>query len=135
MPNGQDQRGRSKSKSRFVMITEHMARCPAWKALSPSAVKVYIAICFRYYGNNNGQIGFSVRDGAEELGMAPGTVHKALDQLQSMGFIKCHMKGSFNYKKLHSSEWEITDFALRDGKTPTREFTKWRPPKQKKPVS
>ena len=114
------------------MLPERVYRCPAWKALSPSAVKVYIAVCTRYYGHNNGQIGFSIRQGAEELGMAIGTVRKSLKELESKGFLKCQMKGSFGYKKSHSSEWEITDWPLRTGKPATREFTKWRPPKQEK---
>ena len=69
--------GRHKDKGRiegpFVpMLVDTMAS-PAWKAMSPYARVVYVALRSRYGHKirNNGRVYLSTRDGAEETQLIP----------------------------------------------------------------
>jgi hypothetical protein len=52
----------------FVPLLKDTVRTPAWKAMSPSARCIYIALKQRYSSNfkNNGKLYLSVRQAAKE---------------------------------------------------------------------
>jgi len=119
--------GRRKKAAPFVMLPKYMVGCPAWRKMSGSALKVYCVVDSRFMGSNNGQISLSVREAAEAAGLAIGTARKALAELQELGFIRCHMKGSYSLKIRHASEWEITVRPLASGKPAKKTFMSWHP--------
>lgn len=121
-----DNKGRRKKAAPFVMMSKNMVGCPAWRKMSGSALKVYCVVDCRFKGANNGQISLSVREAAEASGLAVGTARRALAELQELGFIKCHMKGSYSLKIRHASEWEITSRPLAPGKPAKNTFMSWR---------
>jgi hypothetical protein len=69
------------------MLIDTMAS-PAWKAMSPYARVVYIALRSRYGHKirNNGRIYLSARDGAEDTGFDLKTVARCLRELAHYGF-------------------------------------------------
>src|SRR6476659_5800388 len=62
----------------FVGITAVVLDSPAWKAMSPHARLVYIAIKrnWDHQNNNNGHLYLAVRKGAEKTGFSKNTVAK-----------------------------------------------------------
>jgi hypothetical protein len=84
---------RHKDKGRiegpFVpMLIDTMAS-PAWKAMSPYARVVYIALKSRYGPKirNNGRIYLSARQAAKETGFNRNIVARCLRELEYYGFI------------------------------------------------
>ncbi len=120
--------GRSRTGHPFVQLFRYMLNSAAWLALSPSAVKVYIAIAKHFDGINNGRILFSARMGVSECGLSKDTVRKAFCELERLGFIICTKRGAFSYKIRHASEWRLTVMPCNVANlAPTKEFMSWRP--------
>jgi len=87
---------------------------------------ILIEIAGVYDGYNNGRLGMSVRRLAERCHLAPGTVTKALRELQDRGFIQCVTRGSFNRKVQHASEWRLTWWPCDvTDKLPEKPFMQW----------
>ena len=82
-------------EEQYKKLRHHMLASDAWRALSGSAIKVYLEICRRFNGRNNGQIHLSQADAAKLLFLSKSTVKRSLDALCKMGFIKYATKGSF----------------------------------------
>lgn len=128
MPNRQNRRGRSKNSPRFIQLFESMMATPAWLSLSPQARAVYLEIERRYYGNNNGRIGLSVRQAATSCNIAKNTAQRAIVELQEKGFVDCAARGTFRLKSRHSAEWRLTRVKCdRTNDLPARTYLKWRP--------
>ena len=125
-----NKKGRRSGSPRFVKFDHYILECDAFKSLKPTPRALLLLLQKRYNGNNNGQIGLSVRYAADELHISKDTVSKCLHELVDKGFIKRRLNGSFNYKSRHASEWELT-WEDCDGQTATKEFMRW---KQKNPV-
>jgi hypothetical protein len=131
---GYNNKGRGKVPP-YIQLRKYILISEAWRELSGNAVKVLVELQRRYKGDNNGRISMSVTEAAEYCGMARNTAHRALQELQELGFIKCHFKGAYSLKMPHASEWELTDKQVKPGCAPSRDFTKWKPPKKQKPVA
>jgi hypothetical protein len=99
----------------------------AWLDLSSQARCVYIQLARRYFGTNNGRIGFSVREVEIECRISKNTASSAFNQLIEHGFIEAVTKGGFNRKMRHSTEWLLTEFRNDVTKElPKKSFMKWR---------
>lgn len=121
-------KGRSKSGGAFVMLPNYLLDCPAWRALSTQARALYIELRRRYNGRNNGQIAFSVRDGADLCRMNRDTVAVSFKALESLGFVELATPGSFSRKVRHAAEWRLTtDICDATGAVPSKAFMRWRP--------
>jgi hypothetical protein len=83
-----------------------------WEGLSPAAKIIYIAICFRYKGNNNGEIHFGYRDAQKLCKCAAKTVQKAFVELQEHGLIVRTREGKFRSEELFNpaSEWAVSAY-------------------------
>jgi hypothetical protein len=99
----------------------------AWRAMSPYARVIYIALRSRYGHKirNNGRIYLSTRDGAEETGFNDKTVARCLRELQHYGFIVMTEPGCLGVNgKGKAPHWRLTELGyLLD--PPTRDFLKW----------
>lgn len=104
-----------------------MLNSPAWMAMSPVGVKLYIEIAKRYNGQNNGEISFSVREAAAAAGCGKNRAHEGLRELQDKGFICPTTRGSFDWKGGNATEWCLT-IEPADGQLATKDFMRWRPP-------
>jgi hypothetical protein len=122
---------RPKDKGRiegpFVpMLIDTMAS-PAWKAMSPYARVVYVALRSRYGHKikNNGRIYLSARDGAEETGFDRNRIARSLRELAHYGFIvatKSHCLGVDG--RGVATHWRLTELGYMHD-PPTRDFMRW----------
>jgi DNA-binding transcriptional regulator YhcF (GntR family) len=71
---------------------------PAYLSLSCPARAVLIELTRLYKGNNNGQLGLSVRRASERCNVARGTAQRSFVELQERGFIELATKGAFSRK-------------------------------------
>lgn len=119
---------RRKKEPKHIRLYASITSSEAWKHLSGNAVKVLLALVARDDGTRNGNIGFSVREAADQTGLGERTCWRCLIELQEKGFIACTQKGGFNRKVLHSSLWRYTWQAWPGGTpaAPSRDFEKWR---------
>lgn len=113
------------------MLPHWLLKSDAWKSLHPTARCLLIEIWQRHNGQNNGEISYSVREGARALRINKDTAMKYLRELQKRGFIKPRRKGSYNEKSPLATEWELTMERYRD-QAPTKEFMSWKVPSESK---
>lgn len=114
----------SQDPKRFVQLNYHLIKSNAFKEVSGGAFKLYIKVRERFNGVNNGEIGFSVRDASNKLGIAPMTAHKYFKELEEKGFLKTRVKGSYNFKSRHATTWIITAERYNH-KAPSNDFMSW----------
>lgn len=121
-------RHKRKGRSKFLMIERYLWRSPAWESLTPVERMGYLCIKWRYGGNNNGRIGCSCRELADELKCSKATASRVFKVLQDRGFIELVTPSSFNRKTRVSTEWRLTEFPCDiTGELPSKSFAKWRP--------
>ncbi len=122
--------------ARFVKLEYQLLNSLAWQALKPSDRAVYIELCKRYNGSNNGTLALSNRDAAKLCNIAKDTAGRCLLRLADMGFIKVRTIGGYNQKyrgndktqnKNLAHEYELTQYEYLS-RTATREFISYRPP-------
>jgi hypothetical protein len=122
---------RHKDKGRiegpFVpMLIDTMAS-PAWKAMSPHARVVYIALKSRYGPKirNNGRIYLSARQAAKETGFNRNIVARCLRELEYYGFIVMTERGCLGVDgKGKAPHWRLTELGYMLD-PPTRDFMRW----------
>lgn len=113
--------GRSRVEGQYVPLPYSLLRHPAWRSLSPAAIKVWLELRSRFNGNNNGKLTLSVDQGAKLLGMSKTTVTRALKELETKGFIVKTRPGAWYGRR--ATEWRVTDQRY-DGYPPTRDWQK-----------
>jgi hypothetical protein len=114
--------------TKHVRLHEWLMRTEAWRSLDPVARVIYIELCRRYSGSNNGRISFSVRQAADELSISKDTAGRGLQCLADRGFIRAEQVGSFTWKKRHATEWGLTEFGCdRTGALSSKDFARWTP--------
>ena len=120
-------RDKGRIEGPFVAMLIDTLKSPAWRALSPYARVVYMALKSHYSINsrNNGHIYLSIRDGAEETGLDMKTVGRALLELKHYGFIVQTTPGSLGVNgKGKAPHWRLTEVGYMTDR-PTRDFLKW----------
>ena len=124
MPKKRNRNGRKDAQ--HIRLYRYMTNSAAYLSLGCPARAILIEIAGVYDGYNNGRLGMSVRRLAERCHLAPGTVTKALRELQDRGFIECVTQGSFNRKVQHASEWRLTWWPCDvTGSLPEKPFMQW----------
>jgi DNA-binding MarR family transcriptional regulator len=120
---------RRKKEPRHIRLYHSVTGCEAWQHLSPSGVKVLIALARFDDGNSNGELYFSERTAAAETKLARNTVRRALAELIDKGFIAQTKPGAFNRNNLLAATYRLTWVAWPGGKpsAPTRDFENWKP--------
>jgi hypothetical protein len=86
---------KTKGLPRYVQIFHWEMDSAAFRDLSACARALYIEIRRRYNGTNNGFIVYSCRQGADELKISKSTAAKALNELQTHGFIVAERAAPF----------------------------------------
>ena len=118
--------------ARYVSMSHYLMKSQAWKSLGCIERAVYLDMASRYYGSNNGRIGYSIRCAVDELHIGTSTSKRALDALQDRGFIVAVKKGAFSLKTRNSTEWRLTEYQCDvSHKLATKDFMTWTPDKNK----
>jgi hypothetical protein len=124
----QRQKQEKRKADRHVRLYHWMMRSPAWKGLPGLSRALYVELAKHYNGSNNGKIGYSARQAAEDLNITPGTASRHFRILTKRGFIEPMKKGAFSLKERHATEWRMTEFLCDvTGKPPTKDFMRWQP--------
>src|SRR5262245_41672796 len=116
---------------RYVMLYHWMLKCVAWRDLDATARAIYLEIERRYNGSNNGLIHYSVREAAHDVKVSKATASRALDRLQSHGFVAIEKRGHFSLKIRHATEYRLTIYDSNvEGlsaaeKLATKDFMRW----------
>jgi hypothetical protein len=119
-------RGRKKRSKRaapkepYVLVPAGLLTHQEWVQLDPAARVIFIDVCTRHNGRNNGAIGYGCAAGAKAANVSPSTANRRLNQLRKSGLLKLRKGGIFNIKdcEKQSREWEITIFAVA-GRSPS----------------
>lgn len=118
--------------ARYVSMAHYLIKSQAWKSLGCIERALYLDMAARYYGSNNGRIGYSIRCAADELHIGTSTAKRALDALQDHGFIVAMKKGAFSLKVRNSTEWRLTEYQCDvSNKMATKDFMTWTADKNK----
>jgi hypothetical protein len=106
---------RNKDKGRlppFVPLINETIESPAWRAMSPAARCIYIALRRRYSQNfrNNGKLYLSTRRAAEEVGISKSRAALAFQEIEHYGFgvvmVGAHLGVEGKGKAPH---WRLTE--------------------------
>jgi hypothetical protein len=122
-----DRRDKGRIDGPFVpMLTETMASA-AWRAMSPYARVLYVAVKSRYSfkARNNGRIYLSARQAAEETGLNKDTVARGFRELAYYGFIVMTVPGCLGVEgRGKAPHWRLTELGYM-ADPPTRDFIRW----------
>ena len=126
---------RGKPDDQYFGLSYTMARSPAFRMLSGTALKVFIELRTRFNGGNNGELSLSLDEAARLLGIGKGTAQRAFAELEEKGFLRMTRKGQW-YGRL-ATAWQTTDKGC-NGELPTNDWKAWqprRPPPDLRPAS
>ncbi|MGV0910342.1 hypothetical protein [Martelella sp. FOR1707] len=117
-----------KGKSKFMVIERYFWRSVAWDSLTPIEQMGYLRIKWRYDGLNNGRIGCSCRELAEELKCSKDTANRVFKMLEERGFIEVAKPSGFSRKNRVSTEWRLAEYPCDvTGELATKKFARWTP--------
>jgi DNA-binding transcriptional regulator YhcF (GntR family) len=106
--------------ARHVRLYHFMLKHPSWRTLSSDARSIFIHVCERYNGTNNGQIVYAVREG-QKIGVSKNKTARALHELIERGFLRIKRGAAFTHKTKEAREWILTNEPFAD-RPATREF-------------
>jgi hypothetical protein len=121
------QRDKGKIDGPFIPVLKETWECPAWRATSPLARLLYIAIKGRYSFKlrNNGRIYLSARQASKEIGFGKTILARGFRELQYYGFIVMTSGGSLGVEgKGKAPHWRLTELGYMLD-PPTRDFMRW----------
>src|SRR5262249_61495795 len=111
----------------FVPVLIETWKSAAWRAASPYARLLYIALKSRYSfdARNNGRIYLSTRDAADETGFDKKTVARGFRELSHYGFIVMTERGCLGVEgRGKAPHWRLTELGyMRE--PPTKDFLRW----------
>jgi hypothetical protein len=111
----------------FVPLLKDTMASPAWRAMSPSARCVYIALKQRYSSNfkNNRRLYLSVRQAAKEVGVNKDTAARCFREIQHYGFGVTTSGACLGVDgKGKAAHWRLTEVGYMT-EPPTRDFLRW----------
>ena len=97
---------------RYVQIKGWELNSPAFRALNPNEVRIYLEMRAIYRGDNNGKIHMSTRRAGKLCHKTGSTGKRALDRLKALGFIKVRRNSSFDQKR-YAREYELTAISMK----------------------
>jgi hypothetical protein len=119
---------------RFYAVPGFIFDSPAYKSLSPMALKLWHDLMTQYYGINNGKI-CAVMSQLVERGWAESSMHKALKELIQKGFLVRNFQGGLGPAGKKPSRYRFTHLPADAPEFdchqmgPTNDFLKWKPTK------
>jgi len=120
LPNGR------REKEPFIYLSKAQVDSPSWMDVMPIGRCILIEMLKRYNGQNNGDISLSYREAQHVGKCGADTARRALDELQTHGWIRLHNKGAYQNK--HASTWILT-IRPYNNQPATNDWRKWTPEK------
>ncbi|MDE2115802.1 MAG: hypothetical protein KGJ29_13145, partial [Hyphomicrobiales bacterium] len=81
-------KGRSKNpEGAYTLFPHKFIESEAFRSLSGAALKVFLELCSKFKGANNGNLSLSLTSATKALGMGKATLSRSLKELQEKGFI------------------------------------------------
>jgi hypothetical protein len=117
-------RDKGRIEGPFIAVLKEPWQCPAWRAMSPSARLLHIALKGRYSFKlrNNGRIYLSTRQAAEEIGLNKDIIARCFRELQYYGFIVMTSGGCLGVEgRGKAPHWRLTELGYMLD-PPTRDF-------------
>jgi hypothetical protein len=111
-----DGRNAGSNEGGHIRMSWRLLDSPAFKALSPTATRVLLALWRRLDGKNNGQVPFGARD-AQKYGIGKDAAAEALHELEALGFIVLVTESNLLGRR--AREWRLTE--EHTGELPRRE--------------
>jgi hypothetical protein len=111
----------------FVPMLKDTMGAAAWRAMSPYARVLYMALKSRYSfkDRNNGRIYLSVRRAAEETGLDKKTIARAFREIQFYGFAVMTNPGCLGVEgRGKAPHYRLTELGYMTD-PPTRDFMQW----------
>jgi hypothetical protein len=105
------------SSNGYLKLDHSFLKSSAWQNLDALPAAVFVEIAGRHNGYNNGQIGYSVRDGMARFHVGDRAVRRAFSQLETSGFAVRTRTGAFDLK---SREAKTTEWLVPSLRTPQR---------------
>ncbi len=97
-------------KGGFLMIPHEVLRSPAYRSLSPSAVKLLVDIAGQYNGKNNGDLTACMALMKPRGWRSTSTLNRAKRELLSGGLIEQTRQGGMNLgPNLYAITWKPID--------------------------
>ena len=96
----------------------------AWRRLSGNSIKIYLELCTRFHGANNGDLSLSYIELINLFGMSRSTISNSFKELEQMGFIKKNKIGTFYGRR--ATTFILTDERYKDH-PPTKEWRNYSP--------
>lgn len=109
-------RGKKGKSDKFVGIFSKMYISPAFKGLSPNAVRILIELKWRYNGFNNAEISISIREIKKICSIGSDSATGAIMELLKHGFIRIQRIGLFTTNMASTYELTFEDVGTRKAK-------------------
>lgn len=116
--------GRSKRQisGAFIALPHTLVDSPGYRAATPVARAVHIAVMRRFNGSNNGSIAVPARAVAEELNISRSTAARAILDLVNCGLLRQTKASSFSRKR-EAAEFRLTHLKChKTGMPPSNEY-------------
>jgi hypothetical protein len=96
---------------------------PAWRNLSPTAIKLLLEILGRYRPRDNGRLALSAKSAGEYLGASKATGARALRELDDFGWIRPVRLARFADRRGTATHYRLTMYDDDvTGEPATREY-------------
>lgn len=98
-----------RNPEQFIKVPHYIVRTFAWRCLTPADRATWLELAALYNGSNNGSIAASTRVLANRMNIGKSTVARALNNLETYGFIELVRRSTFQKNKDRTaSEYRMT---------------------------
>ena len=101
----ENKRRRLSQADQFVQIYHNVIKSDAWRNCSGDAIKVFMHLCTRHHGTNNGELAASMRDIGSACGISKDKANRCINELIDWDLIEVVTPGSYGGRK--ATEYRI----------------------------
>jgi hypothetical protein len=95
----ENKRRRLSQADQFVQVYNNVLKSEAWRNCSGDAIKIFMHLCTRSYGGNNGMLAASMRNIGEACAISKDKANRCIDELLDWGLIEIVSRGSWAGRK------------------------------------
>ena len=90
---------RPSQTDQFVQVYNNVIKSDAWRSCSGDAIKVFMHLCTRYHGTNNGALAASMRSIGSACGISKDKANRCINELLDWGLVEIVTPGSYGGRK------------------------------------
>ena len=94
-----NKRRRLSQTNQFVQVYNNVVKSEAWRSCSGDAIKVFMYLCTRSHGKNNGALAASMRDIGEACAISKDKANRCIRELLDWGLVEIVSPGSWAGRK------------------------------------